>query len=33
MVRASIGAIATERADVEALWAAMRRMAETPPAG
>ncbi|HEY3812609.1 MAG TPA: pyridoxal-dependent decarboxylase [Caulobacteraceae bacterium] len=33
MVRASIGAIATERTDVEALWAAMRRMAETPPAG
>jgi aromatic-L-amino-acid decarboxylase len=28
MVRVSIGALATERAHVEALWAAMRREAE-----
>jgi aromatic-L-amino-acid decarboxylase len=30
-VRLSIGAPETERADVEALWAAMRRFARTPP--
>jgi aromatic-L-amino-acid decarboxylase len=28
MVRVSIGALPTERADVEHLWAAMRREAE-----
>jgi hypothetical protein len=28
MVRVSIGAVATERAHVEALWAAMRAAAE-----
>jgi aromatic-L-amino-acid decarboxylase len=30
LVRVSIGAIPTERADVEALWAAMREAAKTP---
>ena len=30
MVRVSVGAIATEMADVEAAWAAMRAAAETP---
>jgi hypothetical protein len=29
MVRVSIGALATERAHVEALWALMRREAES----
>jgi aromatic-L-amino-acid decarboxylase len=28
MVRVSIGALPTERSDVEALWAVMRREAE-----
>jgi hypothetical protein len=28
MVRVSVGALLTERRDVEALWAAMRREAE-----
>jgi aromatic-L-amino-acid decarboxylase len=32
MVRVSVGALATERADVEALWDVMRREAETGPA-
>ena len=32
MVRVSIGALLTEREHVEALWAAMRREAERPPA-
>ncbi len=33
MVRVSIGAIATERADVEAVWNAMRRAAENTTTG
>jgi aromatic-L-amino-acid decarboxylase len=32
MVRVSVGALATERADVEALWDVMRREAEAGPA-
>ncbi len=33
MVRVSVGAIATERADVEAAWVAMRAAAENPTEG
>ena len=31
MVRVSVGALPTERADVEALWALLRREAEAAP--